>query len=75
VKLSPKTGTVTATILNFAAAFNVTLGHKTHSALAIQDINAAQRILTRLTPNTASVIQKRSAAQANPILIKFAHHA
>jgi hypothetical protein len=75
VILSPKTGTVNATILNFAAALKVTNGRIIQSALAIQDVNAAQRILTRLTPNTASVIQKRSAAQANPILIIFAHHA
>lgn len=61
--LSPTTGTATATIQNIAAVLKVTNGHKTHDALAIQDVNAAQRTLTRLTPNGVRVIQKRSAAQ------------
>lgn len=63
VILSPKTGTVNATILNFAAALKVTNGRIIQSALAIQDVNAAQGTLSRLTPNGVRVIQKRSAAQ------------
>jgi hypothetical protein len=54
---------VNATILNFAAALKVTNGRIIQSALAIQDVNAAQGTLSRLTPNGVRVIQKRSAAQ------------
>ena len=72
--LSPTTISAIATIQPNAAVLKVTDGRRTKSALAIQDTNAVQRTLLRLTPNTASVIQPRSAALTTPIRI-IANHA
>ena len=73
---SPTTGAAIATVKPDAAVLKATDGLITKSALAIQDTNAAQRTLSRQTPNSAhtSVIQPRSAAPTTPIS-NYANHA